>query len=134
MKNAQSFTFNQVRTFVEENSKTNFANFGQYQYVTGEYILEFIDNYVDNENLIFNLEDEQLMEYLYEWADSNTPIYYNELAEWFSKNWTAIDEYSENFGTCPNGDIMKKIQAAYCWTLENAMQTALYNIQKDILK
>ena len=82
----------------------------------------------------FDLNDERLLEHLYEWADSNTPIYYSELAQWFSKNWTAIDEYIECFGSSPKMEIMQIIQATYCWTLEQSMQTALQNIKEKAVQ
>ena len=133
MKNEQFLSFENIITFAKQHKQTNFAtDFDQYHYLTGNAIIDFITSYFDDIKLEFNPDDEQLQEYLFEWANNNTPIYYSELTEWFSKNWTAIDEYIECFGSSPDMEIIQVIQAAYCWTLENVMMAVLQNIQEDI--
>ena len=134
MKNEQFLSFDEIITFAKQHEQTNLSSdFDQYHFITGNTIIDFITAYFDDRKLKFNSDDEQLQEYLTEWANNNTPVYYSELTEWFSKNWTAIDEYIECFGSSPDMEIMKIIQATYCWTLENAMTSTLYNIEQDIL-
>lgn len=130
MKNAQLPTFDQITDFLEENSNTNFADMGQYHSIMAEDILGFIETYFDDTEL-FNINNEKFAEQVSEWANSTTPVYHFELTEWFAKNWTAIDEYFENFGYSENVEIIDIIQATHSWTLENAMMTALYNLDKE---
>ena len=134
MKNEQFISFETIITFAKQHEQTNLSSdFDQYHFITGNTIIDFITSYFDDRKLEFNTDDEQLQEYLSEWADSNIPVYYSELTEWFSKNWTAIDEYIECFGSSPDTEIMQIIQAAYCWTLENAITSTLHNIKQDII-
>lgn len=61
-----------------------------------------------------------------ETCDSDTPIYYQDIAEWFGKNWRAYDEVREALGLEGMGDdIMKGIQIAYCITLEREVREEL---------
>ena len=66
---------------------------------------------------------------IHEACDSAIPIYYADLARWFGKNWSAVNEYIDEFGemaTVDNKpDIMKTIQGAYYITYEREILEAL---------
>ena len=66
---------------------------------------------------------DELTDNLSEYADQNTPIYHNDLAQWFANNWSAVNEYVQDMGVSEtrNFDIMRTIQAAYCYTLDGEM-------------
>lgn len=72
------------------------------------------------------VSEDDIADDLTECADSATPIYYNKIAAWFADgNWTAIDDYIAETGTPDEFDIMKTIQCAYCYTLEQAARQLL---------
>lgn len=65
-----------------------------------------------------------------EYADSGTPIYYNDIAKWFGENWSAVGDYIDEIGepmkdSGGRTDIMRTIQGAYCMTYERDIQEAL---------
>jgi len=63
-------------------------------------------------------------------ADSKTPIYNADLAEWFGGNWSAVDEYFSEFGTIEDEGIMRTIAASYCWSYGRDLESAI----KDVLE
>lgn len=72
-----------------------------------------------------------------EYADSSTPIHYNDIAKWFGENWSAVDEYIDEFGDCAQdsrgkADIMKTIQGAHYMTYERDIQSALESLIDDL--
>ncbi len=85
-------------------------------------VREVVESYGSPDEDVDGIEDfeDDMMEV----ADSNTPIYNKDLAEWFGWNWSAVDEYHEEMGD-DTGDIMRTIMGAYCMTLERAMREAL---------
>jgi len=133
MKNVQPLTFDQIITFSQEHNKTNFSNLEQYHCVTGKTIADFVASYIDNTALSLNFDDDQLIEIIDKWADKNTPTSYNELLLWFSRDSDVVDDYIKYFGFCSNMNIIEVIQAAYCWTLGQAMIVALQTIRKEII-
>jgi len=87
-------------------------------------IYTLLSEYWDQEDDIDNIDD--IIDDLTEVADSQTPIYYADIAKFFSKNWSAVDSFVEEIGIdSKNFDIMKLIQGAYCYTLEQEARQAL---------
>lgn len=132
MKKVQSTTFDQINTYAQKHNRTNFSNFEHYHRILGQDILELLNDYFDRTSPTFDPNEDKLIESVYKWAEHNTIIYYSDLLLWFNRNWSAIDEYTDNFGYCPKTDIIQVIQAAYRWTLEDAMINALNTIQNEI--
>ena len=84
-------------------------------------VLEAIMDYGDEE-----VEKDELEEAIQEQADSQTPVYNNDLAGWFAENWMAYDEVAEEMGKDNMGeDIMRSIAMAYCITLQRDATSAL---------
>lgn len=132
MKTVQSPTFDQINTYAQKHNRTNFSNFEQYHCITGNTISNFIISYINDTSLVLSFENDKILDCIYQWAERNTANNYNDLLLWFSRDCTAIDEYIENFGYCPNMDIIEIIQAAYRSTLEQSMIIALQTIEKII--
>ena len=83
-----------------------------------------LSQYWDQEDEIDDIDD--IIDDLYEIADNQTPIYYWQIAEWFASNWYAVNEYIEELGIDQkNFDIMRTIQGAYCYTLEQETREEL---------
>lgn len=83
-----------------------------------------LSQYWDQEDEIDDIDD--IIDDLYEICDSQTPVYYWQIAEWFASNWYAVNETVEELGMdSKNFDIMKTIQMAYYYTLENETRQEL---------
>lgn len=83
-----------------------------------------LSEYWDQEDEIDDIDD--IIDDLYEIADNQTPVYYASIAEWFASNWYAVNEYIEELGIDQkNFDIMRTIQGAYCYTLEQETREEL---------
>jgi hypothetical protein len=87
-----------------------------------------LSEYGNEEDEITDIED--LRDDINECADSDTPIYYKDIAEWFGGNWTAYDEVKREIGEMGD-DIMKGIQMAFCYTLENEAMEALRALYEE---
>lgn len=116
-----------------ENRGDDFFYHGDYHTIGCSELDDIIDmleddtEYSDYDDIIDKL---QYNGSITEYADSSTPIYYNDIAKWFGENWSAVDEYVQEFGTMAEdshgkADIMRTIQGAYCMTYERDIQEAL---------
>lgn len=102
---------------------TNSTHWGDNHGNLAEHVKDFINDYY-SDKLDQVVDMDELSDNLAQYADNSTPIYYNNIAEWFAKNWNAVNEYVQDIGI-PDArkfDIMRTIQAAYCYTLENEMR------------
>jgi len=104
------------------------------EYGDAEDDIDDIDDIVDDLSEIID----DIVDDLSEICDSQTPIYYADIAEWFTSNWYAVNKYVEEIGIdSKDFDIMRIIQGAYCYTLENETRAELeefidyYNDKKD---
>lgn len=107
----------------------------EHEYHEPEAILEIIEETMSEYDNDDEVDEDTLTEMLNEKADSACPIYYNEIAKWFANgNWTAVDECFDNgmLGAPERSDIMKHIQGAFVYTLENEARATLTNIISDI--
>lgn len=94
-------------------------------------VREVIGNMKDDESLSNN-DNDDIREGISENADSATPIYNHNLAEWFGSNWKAYDEIAEEFGKASMGEnIMRGIAIAYCMTLEREAWNAWIEIYNE---
>jgi len=132
MKNLQIITFDQIKTFAEENIRMNFSDFEHYHRILGQDVSKLLTTYFENTALIFIPNEEILITSISKWAEHYTPKFHADLIQWFAKNSTAIDDYIEQFGYAPDTDIIQIIRAAYRWTLEMAITDVLHYIQEDI--
>lgn len=95
------------------------------KYHTPEEIMDIICEVIDNADDEIS-EADNLRDNIMEYADSATPVYNHDLAEWFSDNWQAYDEIADELGKDGMGDnIMRGIMTAYCLTLEHEAGAAL---------
>lgn len=127
--------FSYLESEKEKNKEisTDFYYRGDYHDITLSDVSDLIDMIDEAEE--FNDSDEVIDHLQYsgqisEYADSSTPIYYNQIAKWFGENWGAIDDYVEELGDVAKdsqgkADIMKTIQCAYCMSYERDLIEAL---------
>lgn len=116
-------TIKQFKDYLQANKDGLY--YGDYHTIHNSELLDFINNYQYGEKMkddeSFNEAGdfiEKYQELISEQADSNTPIYNHNRAEWFAKNWSAVDDYIEETGTPEKFDIMEVIGQAYCYTYE----------------
>lgn len=133
MKNVQSITFDQIIKYANKNSHTNFSDFEHYHRILGKEISELFTTNFEDTTLIFDSNEEILIKSISEWVNKNTPKFHSDLIQWFTKNFTAIDEYIEAFNYPPDTDIIQIIRASYSWTLEMAITDVLHYIQEEII-
>lgn len=114
---------------------------GQYHDVVAWDMADYISNYdVLYDDIEYSTADEvmdDLQDEFVSWADSETPVYYADIAKWFGDNYTAVDEYIDEMGADKDHgstDIMRTIQGAYCYTLEQDMRDALQSFLEDIFE
>jgi hypothetical protein len=91
-----------------------------------EHVTDFINNYYSDElDTVADIDD--MTDNISEYADNETPIYYNDIAKWFAENWNAVNCYVQDIGApeSRNFDIMRTIQAAYCYTLDGELRELL---------
>lgn len=101
----------------------------------GEYhkdkdILTLLEEIAENADEDSEIDEDSLSDSIFEQADSACPVYYNDIAKWFSDgNWNAVDEYTEEVGDTNAGvDVMKLIQSGFVFTLEREARNTLHSI------
>jgi len=109
--------------------RTEYHNFNQISDILKECLEDYNKgDIVDDDNDI----NDNFREFIQEYCDSSTPIYYAQRAEWFGENWGAVNEYIENIGTERITDIMDIIGAAYCYSLENGVMELFDHIISEV--
>lgn len=81
-------------------------------------------------------ETDDLRDAINENADAATPVYNHGLAEWFGKEWPAVDELVDEYGEMMKDsegkpDTMRTIAAAYCMSLEREAFAALEAVWEE---
>lgn len=110
----------------------NYFYSGDHHEITLQEIDEAIDflddsaEFTDWDNLIDSIVDN-----VSEIADSATPIYYADIAKWFSSNWQAVDEYIAEMGQPDDFDIMKIIQGAYYVSYERDLRNGIQKLVEE---
>ena len=90
---------------------------------------DFLKDYYQADELISNLLDgdylnNQAIEYIHEYADSNCPIYTYQLLDWYARNWQIVDNITEEAGV-KFSNIPNQITYGYINTLENQLMDFL---------
>lgn len=107
----------------------HFTSAGDYH--EGKDVMDIVHEVIEYADAEVNDADE-LRDDVAERADSATPIYNADRAEWFGKNWQAYDDIEEELGKEGMGDsIMQSIAIAYCLTLEREVMQALEEVFKE---
>ena len=124
---------------VTNSIKDSFFYRGDYHTIDGYDIQSVIDSIGDDEEFTDYTDLEDKLDYNGRWselADTQCPIYYNDIAKWFSENYIAIDEYVSEFGEMAEDgggkpDIMKTIQCAFVVSYERDIKNAFKSFVED---
>lgn len=125
-----------------EEAKTpenDFYYHGEYHEINYSDLAEVLDRVKDEEEFESFDDFIEKMDYdgrIGEIADSNTPIYYYDIAKWFGENYSAVDEYVSEMGApeAKDFDIMKLIQGAFYISYERDLKSAFETFFEDIEK
>lgn len=115
---------------------------GEYHVFYGSDVIDFFSDYSEAKGVPekdFTSTDDIIelfrdyYGYVSEKADSACPVYYSQTAEWFSGNWSAVDEMIDEIDCdISKQGIMQTINQAFFFTYERDLCSAIECFTKDI--
>lgn len=109
-----------IKDFKDNLSEIEYLRFDYHEFETVKSTLQDALDYISDDAEFTSdferIDGKYVQDLIMEHCDSATPVYNSDRADWFAKNWSAADDYIEEFGEVKS--IMDAIGGAYYMTLE----------------